>query len=160
MALVTLLEAIGARLDGVTVHVGAEHVLKRDKPPRVVFVPARERWGPPGNIGGPQRQLWTRLSTVEVHVWAATHQATEELLETVLQAVHLEAHGSYVVDDGEQGWLRSDMGALTDQGVAYLLRLTFSVPVLDAALASVVVTSIPMTPSVALGGPPPVDTPA
>jgi hypothetical protein len=123
----------------------------RAKAPRVVWVPTRDRFGPPRGPGANPRRILTRNAGCEVHLWGADLASTEALLNSVLSAIHKVAHGSYEATEGE--W-KDQLGSVTNAGLAYVFGVTFAVPVTDAPSTEGPVTSIPTTGALRVGAPP------
>lgn len=151
MSLLAVLNDVSARLDpAVTVHVGAEWIRQEEAPPRVVWVPKSESYGPPTPQGGDgitnPAPLWTRRSVVECHLWANDFDAAEALLQAVVRSLHLSlTHHSYQVTSGE--WIPSD-GTTVNLGVVYVLTLEIMIPITRAPDTTTVVTMMPITPQV------------
>jgi hypothetical protein len=124
------------------------------KPPRVVWVPNRERMEPADNPGSDPRQLATRAAGVQVHVWGSDYDATETLLNQVISAIHNSAQlwGAYKLT-GEAGWLALD-GRFTVLGRCYVFEVEFLIPVVEGPYTTGLVTSIPETGVLVVGVPP------
>jgi hypothetical protein len=154
MSLGSVIHQISALLPpGTKSVVGPEHLKAHDAPPRVVWVPSRDRYGPPESTGANPRSLRTRLAGCEVHVWGADYDATEALLNLVQAAIHYVTYGSYQLDQGDAGWLALD-GPLQNLGRAYVFHVVFKIPVTEAPMKTAPVKSIPQTQVIALGSPP------
>jgi hypothetical protein len=137
---------------GVKTMVGPEHLKTHDAPPRVIWVPSRDRYGPPESTGADPRQLRTRLAGCEVHVWGRDYDATEGLLNLVQAAIHTVAYGCYALET-EAGWLALE-GPLQNLGRAYVFHAVFKLPVTAAPATLGQVTSIPQTQLLHAGEPP------
>lgn len=134
--LADLIAEIAAKLPpGTTSLVGARHIAAHGAPPRVVWVPTQDKFGPARQHGTEPRAIKSRGAGVVVHIWARDPDgnpekdlaACEQLLNAVLWATHQVAYGSYEVVDGS--WLGQDGEELTQMGRAYLLELQFQVPI-------------------------------
>jgi len=154
MSLSTTIGRVAAYLPtGVKSLIGPEHLKAHDSPPRVIWVPSRDRYGPPESTGANPRQLRTRLAGCEVHVWGRDYEATEELLNLLQAAIHYVAYGCYQLDQGEAGWLALE-GPLQNLGRAYVFHVVFKIPVTDAPPVTGPVSQIPLTPLASFGVPP------
>lgn len=157
-----IITAATARLTGVPVLVGKRYLDANGKPPRVVFVPTRDRFGPAQRVGGAQPALATRIAGLQVHVWGADVDATEQLAHQVIAAlifgiaqdldVTKIAPKGYRLIDG--GWLED---AWTNAGEVWVGNFEFDIPVLPTALPTKVVTSIPVTAQLETPGDPPTE---
>lgn len=115
--------------------------------PRVVFVPRSLDHGAPNVVAvmtqdrrghGIQRPLWSRETTFDVHVFAASaapdvwteFDAVEFLADTVIDAVHHLAAGMYSVGSGS--WPDQDPPIqMPPQTHWMVFALTISIPVVD-----------------------------
>jgi hypothetical protein len=154
--LIDTIEAINARLTGVSVAFGREKLKEHASPPRVVwwligfsaFPPARHGGGFTANA---PRAVNTIGLRVGCQVWAAadsgdvrTNKNTRELLtllNRVLYAIHRETYGAYTLAPGEQ----------IEEGQAHLGRavtfeVVFMVPVteVDSTVTTQTITSVPI----------------
>lgn len=130
MSLHALLTSIAARLpDGVSHALGgAEEVARGGSPPRVIFDFVSEAIeSPHGQGSGLPRSRWlcTRASDVDLHIWGASLEATEELAELVLNLLQEMAPG----DSHRRRGARWVAGALSLRGYVYVLGVTFLLPV-------------------------------
>lgn len=142
--------AVASRMAGVPVLVGKKYLAQQGAPPRVVFVPTRDRLGPPQRIGGPSPAILTRHAGVQVHVWADDVAATEQLVGQLLLAINAAiaedfdtlsiAPSGYKAVDG--GWLDQ---AWTNAGEVWVGNFEFAFPVTKSAAPTAVVNSIPQT---------------
>ena len=152
--LATIAAAVHAELDaGATRYsVGAEHIDTRDAaPPYVVWV--HQTVGhEPGNLHvGPQEHLTgqlgkpflTRRLVVDVHVWAATSDAAETLVEGLLAAAYLTCCGS--VAFGGERWPKQVSHEHVMRGEPVILRLTFDHPVIGSSMPTVTITNPTIT---------------
>ncbi len=137
---------------GVKTQIGPEYLRSHDAPPRVIWVPSRDRYGPPMSTGADPRQLRTRLAGCEVHVWERDYEAVEVLLNLVQAAIHAVAYGCYSIE-AEAGWLALD-GPLQHLGRVYVFHAVFMIPVTAAPATTGKVVSIPQGQFIRLGNPP------
>ncbi len=131
-------------------------------PPRIVWVPLSESYGPAvgqgaNGVSNP-RPVATRQSAFEMHLWAAdatqTGQANqdaldldacESLLNAFMWALYSVAHGSMDFL-GTGRWSRGNVdGQILSLGVAYVLPVTFKIPVTRPLERVASVTQIPAT---------------
>lgn len=111
-----------------TVEFGGHRLREHASPPRIVWVPT----GGPGSAvrqpGEFPRRLHTRTPAVDVHVWAESYDAAEELVNDFLTAVHHVAHGSYAFNSETWSEGNSELSSL---GVEVTLSISFSIPVVE-----------------------------
>lgn len=155
MSLVSVLNAITPLLPSeVTVRIGAKFLKDNSGvPPRIVWVPTRDRFGPTENLQGDDPQLHTCMAGCEAHLWVADYEAGETLRNQVIAACNELYEGSYELG-AEAGWLKATEGAVGDLGLVYLMFIAFSVPVLGKCYTRGLVTSIPQTGVLRVGTPP------
>jgi hypothetical protein len=154
MGLINALNAVIAKLPGgIGTFVGPEFLKQHNLPPRIVFVPRREPWGPTENVGSDPRQLYTRACGVQCFLWGADYAATETLINQFVTALHAYAYGSEVGEFGE--WDPAADG-LVKTGRLYVLDVMLKVPVVEtpSTWTTGPVTSIPETPVLVVGAPP------
>lgn len=121
-----------AELPECTSAVTTRSLPEHAEPPRVLWVPSRDRWEAPqknrraGFASG--RSLATRRAGVELHCWGATIAATEDLVAAVARALRVKCGGAseFLSIDGGQ-WLAAQ-GATT-LGEAYVLSLSVAIDV-------------------------------
>lgn len=143
-------------------HLNATHLNEAAVPPRIVWVPLSESFGAPQGQGGDgvssPRPVATRISAMEMHLWAAAdpqtgsvaqndadQDACELLLNAFMWAVHSVTHGSY--QWGSQGrWSRANVeGQILTLGVAYILPVMFYIPVVRPLPTLATIIEIPAT---------------
>lgn len=136
-----VVESIEAALPGVVVLLGEEFQNENALPPRVVFIPRDDRFGPPRSVdrGHGAASAATRGVGLEVRVWgAATEEArltdryadlraAELLLDKVLIAIRATCQGSFDFEQGE--WTATSPSQL---GRLYALRVRIYLPVVPA----------------------------
>lgn len=146
----SILTANGSLPAGTALEFGPTPKRDRSVPPRVTWVPGRDRYGMAtpamtrsvaaaflaANPGKQiPRMLNARWAGLEAHIWAGgsaaadDYSATETLLGAVISAVHQTAYGCYELDPS--GWVnpRSSEGNLL--GHRYVLNVAILVPVLE-----------------------------
>lgn len=157
-ALAVLQTAITARVSGVTFFTGARHVDNNAPPPRIVWIPLREKYthGPtrgrgsgyvPAPTAPEARAVGVRAVTVGAHVWTDTFDATEALLDAVLKSAHATARGSFDADSIE--W---ETDSHSQRGEAVTCELTLNVPVLDEAPTVAQLTAVSPDTTGAIAG--------
>lgn len=161
MAIQDIVNGVTARLTGTQVLLGKKYLDQNSAPPRVVFVPSRDKYGPPQRIGGAQKAIHTCWAGLQVHVWAADVAATESLKDQVLQVLRDTVAGltvAQIAADGYRvlggGWLDN---AWTNRGEVYVLEIECGFPVAPALGPTKVVTSIPQTNQLETPGNPPTE---
>lgn len=165
MGITAALEALQAATDAVRaaeystalpaaiVHrVGARFIEGADAPGRIVWFPLREtsaRAPASGRGGGTTygTALGMRVVRIGVHIYGATLDATEALLECVMKATHASAFGAYDFDSIE--W---ELDSRLTSGEVVTLELVLNVPVLRLAPPRVTVTEVAIDPSEAASG--------
>ncbi len=136
--LATILEAVRARLGVATTAwlIGAAKAQQHGRPPRYVWIPGRDKFGPPDRAGGRPRALLTRVATVECHLWGTDLADAENRLHALVAALHADARTSFAIGDAD--WDRSQA---TEAGQLVVLSVTFSIPVTDATLTTGITTA-------------------
>jgi hypothetical protein len=133
-------EACRVRL-GITApghwEIGADKAQKHGSPPRWVWIPTRDRFGPAERAGGRQRALFTRLCGVELQIWGTSLADTEARLHNTIAALHLEGATSVQLEAAH--W---EPQSVQERGVLVVLQLTIKVPVTAAAAAVVQATQV------------------
>lgn len=127
-------------------HIGAKNIAGNSRPPRLVWIPKADRFGPPAKTAQNPRALRTRHATLELHVWGADYEATEILLHQVIAAVHAVAVGSYELGDSE--WDVDEN--VVQRGALVIVDITFSIPVTEAPQPTVKITSVSQTLAAAM----------
>jgi hypothetical protein len=146
MGLADIISTVDAELEAADVEltslVGAHHLAAEGAPPRVVWVPTEDSFGPAEKGGVEPRQLRTRIAGVEAHVWGQDLAATEALVNSVIAAVHAAAHGSYAVSSGR--WYGQD-GEVLHFGTVCVLSFQFRIPVTAPTYETAVVETVTKT---------------
>jgi hypothetical protein len=125
---------------------GEEGIAVEGTPPRIVFFPGDEEFGPPeGNrdqITNP-RPLFTRKTHLLMHIWGEDTDEVEVLLNRLSDAIHGLVFGSWRLVGGT--WRRNQADA-SRLGVVYVLIAEIKIPVVRAMEVSGPVETIPITP--------------
>lgn len=139
-------------------HSGAER--NEGRFPRVVWVPTAEDIGPArgqgGDIvvdgqggmnlpGGAQDPIFTRISTVEVDIWAPDRDTCETMINCVVSAVRdTLSDGSFGITRAQ--WLMP--GDSNRDGETYRISFQFQIPIIRVRLleTTAVVNTLPITP--------------
>lgn len=125
---------------GVGKHLGAKWVSSHEtRPPRIVWVPVRETFGPADGPGGRPRQLRSRLCCLEAHLWEADVAGVEQLLHNLVIAIHRSTVGSYKLTGGK--WSSEDGGAWQAKGAAYVLSLDLAFAITDVPLQTATIVT-------------------
>ncbi len=145
-------------------YIGEMYVNQNDSPPRLVWIPTTDSFGPPVRIGQTPRALRGRVAGLDCAVWGPIDQpspadpladltGTEELLRQVVVALHQEMRARFgdgeTLDISGAEWLQP--GQITNRGMVCLLRLALKVPVLVDAPTTGVVETITITKSISEG---------
>jgi hypothetical protein len=128
-----LIEAARVRLAIATPDhwaIGASKLAQHAAPPRYVWVPTRDRFGPAERAGGRQRALFTRIAGVDLHLWASDVADAEARMHAVINALYQEGATS-VMPEGTE-WVPE---AVTERGTLVVLSLAIKVPVCEPAAA-------------------------
>lgn len=124
--------ALVTELTGVaSVFLGELEMGKHAVPPRIVLVPAVERFGPPqggrDGSGNVVQSLRSRVTTVEVHLWGEDIPGVETLIGALINALQRIAGTGWQLEHGT--WLAKGQGYLT-RGAACVVPLSLSGQVL------------------------------
>lgn len=133
-----IVEDLQTIIPAVTSKVGAQYIANHeDAPPRLVWVPQLDTFGPPITMSENPRQLLTRQTRVVIHVWGDTpsHDGDlgpiETLIQTLVASIYRVCHGYFEMGTGT--WA-SQTGQINTDGHLYLLEVTFQIPIVDVAL--------------------------
>lgn len=153
-----VVDAVATALPGITVRLGQEYQQENETPPRVVFIPRDDRFGPAQTIDRDRfhtPSAATRGVGLEVRIWGDPNRfadedeapsypelrATELLVDTVIIALRNACRGSIAFEQGE--WVDTSVMAA---GRLYSLRVRIDVPVVptddDAESASTTFTEV------------------
>ncbi len=107
--------------------IGEKHIAQHDTPPRLVWVPSADSFGPPVQVGANPKSYATRVAGVDCAVWGEDLAKTEEMVNDLIVALHREcmSRGNYELRGGE--WITA--GELTNNGIVFLLHLAIAVPI-------------------------------
>lgn len=130
--------ASGTHTAPVPSFVGEKYEAEHGTPPRLVWVPTDDTFGPPvktGASGGVNpKSVRTRLAGVDCHIWAADLAAAEQIINDLVFAAHKALkHGWYEPQAGH--WKTA--GELQNQGIGYVLPFILQIPIVGTAAASV-----------------------
>lgn len=97
MSIGAVIAAVEAELVtvGITTRTGAPEVNTQDTVPRIVWVPTRERIGPPIARMGEPGCIWVRTVSIDAHLWAATLASVEGLIDDVARAFNAACKGQF-----------------------------------------------------------------
>lgn len=125
--------ALSARLAPLPVDLGPQALGEHASPPRIVLVPARDRFDPPGTLGPHlmDRALAARVAGVQCLLWGRDYAEAEELITSLLVALTETRGPVLAIESGE--WVR---GEWLTHGEAYRLTVTMTEPVLLPAAAN------------------------
>lgn len=134
--------AVALEVSGVTWDVGARAAPEHGTPPRVTWVPDRDRPGVPRKYsrtssGRRSRAVVGMWELFEVHCWGADYDATVALRDSVLRVVHRLCTGAWRHEGGE--WARPGAVSLGEMSVQRIALLS---TVFDAATVTAHVTSV------------------
>ncbi len=93
-------------------------------PPRVLWVPQVDGFGPPRHAHATQRTIWTCTTTVALVVWALSTDQVEAIREALLSELERITGGSVQIIAGKWGSERAQL----DLGESYELHIAFAIP--------------------------------
>ena len=154
--------SVGASTIPITSIIGEQGEGQNDAPPRLVWVPSRDSFGPALQIGPKPRgrSVRSRRAGVDCHLWApaaspgpgvnlatASLSAAEQVLNDLLAAVHEELRAGTAAD-ADTWWSHGckyelgscewqTRGTLMQNGCECIVEMTFELPVLDSPLGIV-----------------------
>jgi hypothetical protein len=107
--------------------VGEKYIAQNDTPPRLVWIPTTDSFGPPVQVGANPKSYATRVAGVDCAVWGEDLAKTEEMANDLIVAIHQQckSRGNYEVRGAE--WVTA--GELTNNGIVYLLHLAIDIPI-------------------------------
>jgi hypothetical protein len=129
-------DAIAEILGPTVTFVGPERALDNSKPPRISWDPkAGKQIDPSRTGGGPgdDGHIMAREWSVEIEVWGEDFDATEELANAFLAAVH-DTVTRFSYRPGEEQW---DTGGVTAKGARCLMALSIVAPIPRTAEATI-----------------------
>lgn len=113
---------------------GGELKAEHDVPPRIIWVPTADAYGPAKLKNVEPRPIRTRLAGCTAFIWGADVATTETLVNDTIAALHKTAYGNYEIRSGQ--WLDA---AKVQKGRAYMLEFTIEIPI---TLAPTTVTTL------------------
>ena len=107
--------------------IGEKYIAQHDTPPRLVWLPTSDSFGPPVQVGANPKSYATRVAGVDCAVWGEDLAKTETMINDLIVALHREcvSRGNYELRGAE--WVTA--GELTNNGIVYLLRLAIYIPI-------------------------------
>lgn len=136
-ALKTLADAVHTELcdDSVKYGVGSEYITNHETTPFVAWAHETETHVGGSSHAGPQQSApgelskpcLTRRLNVDVHIWAESSDAAEDLLHAIIAASYNIAAGS--VTFGGARWPKQEEHEHLEHGEPVILRVLFDVPV-------------------------------
>lgn len=127
--LIALIEpVVTTAVPGTTYYLGEKHVKTHALNPRVVWVPAKDTFGPSTANGRSPRSVRSWKRQVAAHVFANTHEQAELLVNAIAWGLHSASHGAYNVETAE--WFAPEW--LT-KGLVCVLTFSFNSPVTEPA---------------------------
>ena len=138
-------EEILKRDPDVTIELGAQRLHDHTAPPRILWVPSEDEYGPPVSKGERPVSMpgsaFTKLAGFDIHVWGADETATEELNRLFIEVCHLCIGGAFDIKSGS--WEKD--GETAENGIEYVLLITLKLPVTLSPDTTVQVTQWPIT---------------
>lgn len=127
-----LTEALAKALPEIPILLGPEHLSAHAAPPRIVVVPSRDRFEAPRQ-GRDGRSVRTRILGLDVHFWGRDldYSDTEAMIHAFLFALDSMARTSCEIVGGT--WVDAQAAPWLQHGRAYVLLVTFDVPVVRGA---------------------------
>ena len=122
--------------------MGEKHIMAVGVPPRVVWVPTDDSFGPTENLGAQPRQVYTRIAGVGVHIWGPDLAQTEKLLNDLVAAIRQTVTGPNVNLESAT-WITE--GELMALGAVCVLRAAFKIPITEAPLTTTTIVAAPLT---------------
>lgn len=114
-------------------YLGEKYKAQNDAPPRLVWVPTSDTFGPAVRIGANPKSVANRVAGVECRIWGATLADTEALLNDVLVAARRMGGGLLEMRGGE--WQTE--GELANEGFLYVMSLAVQIPVTEPAAVAI-----------------------
>ena len=117
----------GARPFATASFIGEKYIAQNDRPPRLVWIPTTDSFGPPVQVGANPKSYATRVAGVDCAVWGEDLAKTEDMANDLIVAIHQQckSRGNYEVRGAE--WVTA--GELTNNGIVYLLHLAIDIPI-------------------------------
>lgn len=131
-------DRLGLLQQGLVVDLGVKALAENNAPPRIVWVPGEDSYGPRGAQTGNPAAAATRFAGVRAHVWGRDLLATEQLVHLAVVSILTVALGS--IQHGVMGfqghWLTQEerIAGWSRNGEIYVLSFALAIPVLRPAL--------------------------
>lgn len=126
-----IMPAVRAEWPAVVSEVTTRGLPTHGSPPRVLWVPSRDRWEAaqkrPRGGGSTGRSLATCRAGVDLHCWGASIALTTQLVQSVVRALRLLAGPEPFLTIDGGAWLTPE-GATTE-GEAYVLQISVAIDV-------------------------------
>lgn len=113
---------------------GAENLGVNASPPRVVWVPGHDSFGPAsqrGSARGDGRAIHTARTAVEAHLWGTDTAGALAIRDAFVQALRAHLGANYHLDGGR--WEGQDIATA---GRKYVLSFFLDIPILDGAIVT------------------------
>ena len=136
-------DRLGLLQRGLTVDIGRNALSENQSPPRIVWVPGEDEYGPRGAQTSNPPAAATRFAGVRAHIWGKDLVAAEQLIHLTVGAILTVALGS--VQDGVKGfrgqWLTQEerVAGWSRLGEVYVLSFALAIPVLRPTLETFMV---------------------
>jgi hypothetical protein len=125
--LTEILAAVEAKFSGIQISTGNNSVARASQPPRIVWVPVSDTYGPPdgsANVDG-RKAIRTRFALVEAHCWGNSLAQAETLLSNVIAALYSQVAGPNL-RLGQSKWIETEE---LHYGMVTVLPFEISIPV-------------------------------
>jgi hypothetical protein len=115
----------------VVSEVSTRAIAFNGSPPRIVWVPSRDRWEGaqkrPRGGGSTGKNLQTCLAGADLHVWGASIPETWQLVQSVVRALRRRLGSDPFLSINGGQWLSVE--GLTSQGELYVLSISVALDV-------------------------------
>lgn len=130
-----VLTVVSGRLPAIPdlkIVTGWRELARQSKPPRLVWVPGQDTFGPATQYSNP-RPVMTRFAGVEAHCWGVDEQEAEELAHQVLLALYLTLESNLTLQINSGTWLTQDLKNAGDikLGEVYVISFVVGIPVVE-----------------------------
>jgi hypothetical protein len=107
--------------------IGEKYIAQNDTPPRLVWIPTADSFGPPVKVGANPKSYATRTAGLDCAIWGPDLATTEAMANDLIVALHQQclSRGNYELRGAE--WITA--GELTNNGIVYLLHLAIDIPI-------------------------------
>lgn len=106
---------------------GNEYLAEEGMFPRIVCDPIQDSFNAFHTVNQNPRQLRTRLTGSDFHVWGADYPETERLMHVLIRAIHNCLYGDYILTGGK--WNRTTIQV--QAGREYILGFQVQIPVTE-----------------------------